>query len=66
MKSCYEIDIFVRHKDGDVIRKRKILVEDVLPSQVVEVWVDDVLKFEDEVEENEELVVRHYNQTVGG
>ena len=50
----YEIDIFIRDKDGEVSRKWNVIVDDVLPTQTVEVYVNNTLKFEDEVYEEED------------
>ena len=51
--TSYEVDIYVINSDERIVQQRNIIIEDVLPNQKIQVWVNDQLKFEDVVEEED-------------
>lgn len=48
--TVYEIDVYIRDAEGDVIREKRFTIV-AEAGETLEVWVDDHLKYEEEVEE---------------
>jgi len=51
--TSYEIDVYVRDVEGDVVREKRFTIE-AEAGETLEVWVDDRLKYEEEAEEDDD------------
>lgn len=47
--TVYEIDVYIRDAEGDVIREKRFTIE-AEAGETLEMWVDDHLKYEEETE----------------
>ena len=52
--TIYEIDIYIRDAEGDVVREKRFTIE-AEAGETLEVWVDDRLRYEEEAEGDEGL-----------
>jgi len=48
--TVYDVDVYVRDAEGDVVREKRFTIE-AKAGETLEIWVDDRLKYEEEAEE---------------
>ena len=48
--TVYEVDVYIRDAEGDVVREKRFTIE-AEAGETLEIWVDDRLKYEEEAED---------------